>query len=415
MKCILTNFGTTGDLQPFLALATELCRRGHFPVLAFPRCMERRVRDFGFEFIALGPDSAHIPQEINRILLTDTQASTSCERAADLLRPLFEALPESVSRLQEICRDADLLISGPAQPGARMVHELTGIAWVSVQLSHFGGGGMPGLRQASAELINPLRRTYGLPALSDPLTHDANSPLLSLYAVSQHLRALPQDWPAYYKITGFFYLEEAAPGPQENLRKFVEAGEPPIVVTFGSMGNSVPQEFMEMILEALIYKGWRVVIQHNSDICMSEKCNSENVFVAGFVPHLWLFPKAACIVHHGGAGTAAAVFRSGVPSVFVPHGHAYDQTYWAHLAQDYGCSGSPLPFHELDASKLVCAISDNLCDPRLRTAAVELSKKISREEGVRCAVRWIEKMASDQGCGEDELDSAGPRVTAADI
>ena len=47
---------------------------------------------------------------------------------------------------------------------------------------------------------------------------------------------------------------------------------------------------------------------------------AKNVLVTGGVSHEWLFPKVAAIVHHGGAGTSAASFRAGVPSLVTPFG-----------------------------------------------------------------------------------------------
>ena len=38
----------------------------------------------------------------------------------------------------------------------------------------------------------------------------------------------------------------------------------------------------------------------------------------GEVPHDWLFPRVAAVVHHAGAGTTAAGLRAGVPAVPVP-------------------------------------------------------------------------------------------------
>ena len=413
MRCVLTNFGTTGDLQPFLALATELRRRGHVPLLAFPGCMQERIQQLGFEFAALGPESILVPRELNHILLTDPQASSLYRRAYDLLRPLFDVLPQTIHRLQEICRGADLLISGPAQPAARIVHELTGIIWVSIQFSHFGGTGMPGLRQASADLINPIRQKYGLPAISDPLTHDANSPCLAIYAVSRHLRPRLEHWPPHYQITGFFYLDEDAPFPDEELRTFIQHGEPPVVVSFGSMGESASSGFMDVILQALAIARCRAVVQKAGHGWKSATRRSDCILMVGYVPHQWIFPRAACIVHHGGAGTAAAVFRAGVPSIFVPHGDAYDQTYWAQLAEDYGCSGPALRRDELDAANLGRAILETCRDSQRRRAAVDLSRKIRREEGVHLAVRLIEEMACQRGIDAGTTDDEPVRILGA--
>ena len=63
----------------------------------------------------------------------------------------------------------------------------------------------------------------------------------------------------------------------------------------------------------------------------------EGVYAAGFLPHAWLLPRAACVVHHGGAQSSAAVFRAGVPAVVVPH--VRDQPIWAELSRRFELPG----------------------------------------------------------------------------
>ncbi|MCB1045098.1 MAG: glycosyltransferase, partial [Acidobacteria bacterium] len=65
MRIVLTNFGTTGDFQPFLALAVALRQRGHEPILAFAPHFEAWARKFGFAFAPIGPDLRQVQQEIN--------------------------------------------------------------------------------------------------------------------------------------------------------------------------------------------------------------------------------------------------------------------------------------------------------------------------------------------------------------
>ena len=58
----------------------------------------------------------------------------------------------------------------------------------------------------------------------------------------------------------------------------------------------------------------------------------QNVFQLSAVPHDWLLPFCCGAVHHGGAGTVAAVCRAGIPQAVLPV--AWDQPWWAeHLEQ----------------------------------------------------------------------------------
>jgi len=88
-------------------------------------------------------------------------------------------------------------------------------------------------------------------------------------------------------------------------------------------GGDVTQT--QMILDALrqtgqrglLLTGWGGIVQ--TDL-------PDTVFLLNSVPHSWLFPKMAAIVHHGGAGTTAAALRAGIPSVVVPF--FGDQPFW---------------------------------------------------------------------------------------
>ncbi|HYO58871.1 glycosyltransferase [Archangium sp.] len=105
-----------------------------------------------------------------------------------------------------------------------------------------------------------------------------------------------------------------------------------------------------LILEALRELGGRAIIQRGW-AGLARHALPEGVLAVDFVPHSWLFPRAACVVHHGGAGTTAAAFRAGVPAVIVPH--TLEQPLWAEFSRALGCTVSVIPFQQLSAASLV--------------------------------------------------------------
>ena len=140
MRAILTNFGSTGSVHPFMALAVELKRNQHQPVLALSPFFASWAERLGIEFAPIGPDLREIQYDINAAML---KMPDTPEEISDLFAPLMPSLPQIFDELRGVCRDADVLISGPWQVASRMIHELTGITFVTVQNSHFGGGGTP--------------------------------------------------------------------------------------------------------------------------------------------------------------------------------------------------------------------------------------------------------------------------------
>ena len=387
MRAILTNFGSTGSVYPFISLAKELQDAGHQPVVALSDYFASWVEHFNLEFAPIGPDLREVQYDINEAM---QDMPESDEWVRELLAPLFPALPQMFEELSQLCVRADVLISGPWQPASMMIHEITEIPFVTVQNAHFGGGGAPAFQRASADLINPFRARYGLAPVSNPLTIDANSPELVIYNMSRHVRPPLPDWPSHYHMPGYLFLDDETWKPEAGLEDFIEEG-PPVVISFGSMTHDDPDALTALILAAIDMAGCRAVIQQGWSGLARRKV-PEDVYVSGFVPHDWLFPRASCIVHHGGSGTSASAFRSGVPSVVVPH--TFDQPLWAELAYGAGCAVPPIPYLKLTSGNLGQAIAEILRVPAYSKAAVELGWKVRSEAGLKDSRLLIEQLIS---------------------
>ena len=51
----LNTFGSYGDIHPYLAIAAELCSRGHHPVVATSELYREKLVAGGFDFVRCGP------------------------------------------------------------------------------------------------------------------------------------------------------------------------------------------------------------------------------------------------------------------------------------------------------------------------------------------------------------------------
>ena len=56
MRIVLSNIGTLGDINPLIALAIELRRRGHTPVMALPNVYRPKIEPLGLTFHPVRPD-----------------------------------------------------------------------------------------------------------------------------------------------------------------------------------------------------------------------------------------------------------------------------------------------------------------------------------------------------------------------
>jgi sterol 3beta-glucosyltransferase len=94
-------------------------------------------------------------------------------------------------------------------------------------------------------------------------------------------------------------------------------------------------------------------------------------------------------VHHGGAGTTAAVFRAGVPNVVVPF--FADQHFWAAHVFRLGVGPRAIPRKELTAENLSLAIQQAVSSASIRSRAEEFGHQIRKEAGVKHAVEIMEE------------------------
>src|SRR3569833_3632569 len=101
---------------------------------------------------------------------------------------------------------------------------------------------------------------------------------------------------------------------------------------------------------------------------------SESLFAARNVPHDWLFPHVAAVVHHGGAGTTAAAVRAGLPSVVVPF--FADQPFWAARLQERGVAPPPLPYQHLTATNLADAVRKVCSSSTIHERAAHLGERV---------------------------------------
>jgi UDP:flavonoid glycosyltransferase YjiC (YdhE family) len=248
----------------------------------------------------------------------------------------------------------------------------------------------PGPWKMLGDLNNQFRtEMLGLPAQSARENRAAMRRALTLQAFSPQVVPPPDDWPPTIHTTGYWFLDEGQDWqPPASLQAFLEAGEPPVYVGFGSMAGRNPEAFTRMVVEAVSRTRRRTVLQ-SGWAGMGSKDLPEHIHLLESAPHRWLFPCMGTVVHHGGAGTTAESLRAGVPTVIVPH--IADQPYWGARVAALGVGPRPIPRPRLTAQRLAEAIRQAAEDEAMRQRAAELGAKIRAEDGIQAAVELIKK------------------------
>lgn len=417
MRIVIPITGSRGDVQPYIALGKGLRAAGHEVRVATHADFASSVFGQGLEFFALAGSARalHSTEAARRMVGAGGNPFAYLRELVRLREPL---MPDLMARCAEACRDADLvlltqttLLLGlsaaekwglpvcitalqPTAPSRFLANCLFPDlpAWVPGRglynyLSHLLAGGC--LWAFLRPVINKARRdVLGLPPFplaGPPLAFFASTPTLAGY--SPRVIPRPPDWGDNHHVTGFWFLGGAGDWqPPARLRDFLEAGPPPVCVGFGSMTDGEAERATEVVLKALAATGRRAVLLTGWGALGAAR-DSDRVFVTEAVPHDWLFPRAAAVIHHGGAGTTAAGLRAGVPALVVPF--AGDQFLWGRRLFALGVGPRPIPRRKLSAERLADALRTLADDQGMRRRAAALGADIRAEDGVAGAVRLI--------------------------
>ena len=216
------------------------------------------------------------------------------------------------------------------------------------------------------------------------------------YLWSPGLIPKPADWGPEINVTGFVFLDLASSfEPPEALTNFLDAGEPPVYIGFGSIVVDDPDQFTSLIFEAVKKAGVRALVSKGWGGLGGEDDSPDNIYMLDNTPHDWLFPRVRAVVHHGGAGTTAIGLKCGKPTLIVPF--FGDQPFWGAMVAKAGAGAEPIPYKRLTVDKLAAGIEE-LLTPEAQKNAKVIAKRIEDEgDGAINAVKSIERSLPMRG------------------
>ncbi len=230
-----------------------------------------------------------------------------------------------------------------------------------------------------------FRKEIGAP----PTKHSA-APLLVLLPMSEHVVRRGANWTTRNVMAGFWYLNAPVDySPRDGLQSFVQRGERPLFIGFGSAGWSEEDDetLLRILIDAVSATRQRAIIATPNAARHTDVPDS--IYLVEDVPHDWMFGQVSCVVHHCGLGTTAAVLRAGIPSVPVPY--LIDQFAWARRIHSVGVATPPIPRKQLTSERLAQAIDRAVADTQLKANAAALARKLRLEDGPKRTVEAIER------------------------
>jgi sterol 3beta-glucosyltransferase len=415
LKITILTVGSVGDVQPYCALGIGLKRAGHEVTVAANENFSSFVRQFDLEFAAIAPNMEEFLQSKKGQRLIAGEKL----RLEDEEKLLRQQLHSAIAA----CQGTEVIIYTPPSNWGYHIAEKLEAPCFMASVVPLTPTGMFGFLRFARTTKNPLKKvinyasyfvaeflywqryrkllnefrtkTLKLPPLPyfgsrfRPKTPANVARIPVLYGFSSHVIPRPRDWPAWASVTGFWFIDRADEYEDEapdELLDFLGRKQAPLCFGFSSMTMPNPEYLTYYIVEALkktrqggiILSGWG-----NVGKIVNIK-DSLRVFAMSDVPHDWLLPQVKAMVHHGGAGTTAAVLKAGIPSIVLPF--FADQPVWGKKLAQLGVSPAPIPYKEVSEKTLAAAIEAVLGNEGMQFKAQELGEKIRGEDGVANAV-----------------------------
>jgi UDP:flavonoid glycosyltransferase YjiC (YdhE family) len=411
VRVLVAADGTWGDVAPVLAVARGLRLRGH-------RVLALLNPSFAGEAKRLGLDEEHagFPWEERLVDVDPTPLMRPVSGTIRVLRDLL--IPEIPSWVAAAERAVNRF-----GPDAGVVHHFCwGALWslrqrglpvaavflapAALMSAEDPGRPLPAwpspprvIARANGRILKSLFRRLldrparahfgaaGLPAPHDLFFLAQRIARISLALWSPHLRGPARDDPSHLHICGCAFPVEPDPLPAE-LEAFLNAGEPPVVVTLGTSARALGMDLFRAAAEACERIARRAVLLTGD---AENRPDPLPAGVAAFdeAPHGRLLPRACAIVHHGGAGTAAQALRAGKPAVIVPFGH--DQADNAYRLEKLG-GARVVPRRRASADRLARTLDGMLGSPTIRESARRIGELVRREDGSGKAARLVETL-----------------------
>jgi len=389
--------------------------RGHSVRLAAPSRFKELVEGYGITFHPLPGE----PEDLSRRL--NDAGYNFIKMVREMMDHAVEIGVEMLRQTEDACSDADLIIHTFAHAvGAHTLAREKNIPDIHVQTfpmftptGDYPNVTMPDLKLRSLNRFTHLlsqkitwwtsrfgyeqvRRRAGLPKrkLYFPFDNDPlRPPTPILCAWSPGILPASSDWESNVHVTGYYFFDiDDSYKPPTELKNFLDAGEPPVCISFGSMVNRDANRINNIVREALMKTNNRgIILSGWSEV--NDGSNNDILYLNA-VPHDWLLPRCKMIVHHGGAGTTSAGLRAGIPNVVVPF--TADQPFWGRRVQKIGAGPKPVNVNKLSVESLTQAFV-KADDEVVRKRAQAVGQRIRSEDGVKYAAELIESDLFNSG------------------
>ncbi len=392
MKIACVILGTRGDVQPMVALADGLIKKGHEVTICAPPENEELAGRINCQFAAFGPGIMKVVRDAPEKQKGGVAVTISPREGKKLISDQINLLPE-------IIKGVDLVLGAGIVMGVHTAADILNVPYRYIifypiilgttkddplKNRMMFGFGRSMINMFIKGFINKHRARFGLPPISDVWAHWLGENVI--VACDKELNSAREGVSFPFTQTGFMLLTSKKDLP-DNVVTFCNSGKPPVYIGFGSNPITSTEKYtniFEQVRDAtnqrlIISKGWAELPENNDN----------DILYVDEMPFDKLFPKMAAAIYHGGTGTMAEVVRAGIPQAAFPFmGDQFDNRK---QIVRLGLSPDTCDFKEMTAESISSAVKECITNDIYKKNAVEIARRLQNVNGVESTIELLEK------------------------
>jgi len=417
MRVLFISIGTRGDIEPFLAIAEMLQKKGHETLCCFPEQFRVLTIDAKQDFIGLSAKFLELLDSKEGKIAMGGKAST-----IEKIKAYYQLYKKS-SVINKLLAKQQAAIINEVQPDKVVFHikAIFPLLWgvenpekiilvspIPYLIHDTKNHGHIGFNKNYGMLINKL--TYNLSNFGLLKNVRSATKELSAYkkftakqlketlfkskmvfTVSPSLFPRPEHWPQNVQVLGYHERNKMNSWKADKaLNAFIGQHDKILFVTFGSMTNENPEEKTAIILDIVQDYSIPTIINTSSGGLLKPKIyNQDLVYFVHDIPYDWIFQKVHAVIHHGGSGTTHTALKYACPSLIIPH--IIDQFMWNKLIYDLGVGPKGFAVKKMSRkileSKLLDLFQNNVYKERGKQVFEQMKKENFDEELYRFIIK----------------------------